>query len=320
MKLVLGGLVSAVCLWLAVRGIEWSQMADAFARTRPIPLLLATVVGFAGACARAWRWHYILAPIKAVPGWRLVSPTLIGGLANNVLPARLGEVVRAHVLGKTEGVSRIAVLGTIVYERIVDVFATLLVLALALVFVPGPEWLRSGGLLLLAANTLLLAVVVAMVVRRSAFVALLTRLLDRFIPTRREAVVRVVDSTLDGLQVAAHLPSVLPIALSSIVIMAGSVLPVWFALDALDIDVAWHAALTATAFISLGSMLPAAPGNVGPIQYACVLALALYGIPQGDAAAFSFAYHATQYLPVTLVGALLFWRQQYTWSELTETS
>ena len=80
-------------------------------------MVVATLVDIG---ARGARWQALLAPIAAVPYRRVLGYTYIGYLANNILPARLGELVRSHALGEGEGISRTTVLGTVVVERIVD--------------------------------------------------------------------------------------------------------------------------------------------------------------------------------------------------------
>jgi hypothetical protein len=86
-----------------------------------LPWLCLAVVGVgADLVFRALRWQRLIAPIHPVPLRRLSGYMLVGYLANNVLPARLGELVRSHYLGDREGISRSATLGTVVVERVVD--------------------------------------------------------------------------------------------------------------------------------------------------------------------------------------------------------
>jgi uncharacterized membrane protein YbhN (UPF0104 family) len=101
-QLGLGGAVSLVCLWLAFRGLALAEVGRALAGARF--WLLALALCFAGVGVRAVRWRRLLLPVAAVRSSRLFPIVVIGYMANDVLPARLGEVVRCSVLRRREGV------------------------------------------------------------------------------------------------------------------------------------------------------------------------------------------------------------------------
>ena len=97
--------------------------------------------------ARGARWRALLAPIAPLPYRRVLGYTYIGYLANNVLPARLGELYRSHALGEGEGVSRTTVLGTVVVERVVDTVMVVAIAALAVVVLSVRGVMSSAVLL-----------------------------------------------------------------------------------------------------------------------------------------------------------------------------
>ena len=115
--------------------------------------MLATTLVDIGA--RGARWQTLLAPIAAVPYRRVLGYTYLGYLANNVLPARLGELVRSHALGEGEGISRTTVLGTVVVERIVDTVMVVAIAALSVLVLSVRGVITSAVLLGLAFVTLL---------------------------------------------------------------------------------------------------------------------------------------------------------------------
>ena len=82
-----------------------------------------------------WRWHYLLRPIKTIPLGRLFPIVCIGYFGNNVYPARAGEVIRAFVLRRNDGVSVSASLATVIIERVFDGLVMLLFVFFALPFV-----------------------------------------------------------------------------------------------------------------------------------------------------------------------------------------
>jgi uncharacterized protein (TIRG00374 family) len=130
----LGVLISIVFIWLALRGLRLEEFWDSVKQANYFWLLPGIAVYFVGVWVRAWRWHYLLGPIKKIPTRAMFPITAIGYMGNNIYPARAGEVLRAVILKRKEGVSVSASLATIIVERIFDG-----VVMLAFVFVNLPE-------------------------------------------------------------------------------------------------------------------------------------------------------------------------------------
>src|SRR5690606_8053237 len=136
----LGVLISVVFIWLALRGLHLEEFWESVRRANYAWLLPGIGVYFVGVWVRAWRWHYLLGPIKKIPTRTMFPITTIGYMGNNIYPARAGEVLRAVILKRKEGVSVSASLATIIVERIFDG-----VVMLAFVFVNLPELARLTG-------------------------------------------------------------------------------------------------------------------------------------------------------------------------------
>ncbi|MCA9729706.1 MAG: flippase-like domain-containing protein, partial [Candidatus Eisenbacteria bacterium] len=159
-KVTLGVLLSVLFLWLAFRHANLGEVWAAVRSARyiwMIPMVAITMVSFA---LRAWRWRYLF------PGTRpsfgpLFRSTLIGFMGNNVLPARLGELMRVYAIGQSAGASRSVALGSIVIERILDMGMLLVLFAIVTSAGRLPAEVRSWGLyLLLIAGPILLGVVI----------------------------------------------------------------------------------------------------------------------------------------------------------------
>ena len=144
-KLLIGVLSSALFLWLAARGIDWHQFGQALRRTRYLYLVPAIVLTMLGHFSRAVRWKYMMSPVRECRIQPLWSATAIGFMVNNLLPARLGELVRAFAIGRSQRISRSAAFATIVYERVVDVFVLILLLWFSMVHISGPAWLSRSA-------------------------------------------------------------------------------------------------------------------------------------------------------------------------------
>jgi uncharacterized protein (TIRG00374 family) len=239
-------------------------------------------------------------------------------MVNNLLPARLGELVRAFVIGRSQRVSRSASFATIVYERVVDVFVLIILLWFCMVRISGPDWLARSAEILVAFNLALFVLLWAMVRWRERFRLLIARAVRPFpVETQRRMHVSA-DSFVSGLGVVTKPAAALPIAALSIAVWGCAVLGVWCCLLAFQLQLPPLASVFMIVLISLGSMIPSAPAFLGTMQYACVIGLGVYGIERADALAFSAVYHATQFFPITAAGVYYAWRSHLHWSELRE--
>src|SRR3990172_12910603 len=130
----LGVLISAVFLFFVVRKLDWVGFWLTLKTANYWWIIPGVAVYFVAVWARAWRWHYLLKPIKAIKTGVMFPITCIGYMGNNIYPARAGEVLRAVVLKRKEGVPISASLATIIVERIFDG-----VVMLGFVFINLPE-------------------------------------------------------------------------------------------------------------------------------------------------------------------------------------
>lgn len=315
-KLLIGIAVSALFLFLAARGIDRAEFTDAFRGIEYIYLIPAVVFTMLGHYSRAHRWKYMMLPIRRLPIGPLWSATAIAFMVNNLLPARIGEFVRAYAIGKSEGISKSAAFATVVYERVVDVFVLIILLWFCLLRISGPAWLPRSGIILIVFNGLLLATLYGMVRYKTRFRAILERI-TRPLPERFARRIRDwADAFVDGLGVVTSARAAVPIAVFSVAVWGFATLGVYFAVLAMGLDLPIMANILLIVLISLGTMIPSGPAFLGTMQYACVVGLGFFGVAQGQALAYSTVYHATQFFPITAAGLYYAWRAHLKFSEI----
>ena len=123
------GIVISLFFMLMLLGkIDFNQLWTALLRVDYRFIVLAVVANFASYLLRAVRWHYLLIPEKRIPLSSLYSATIIGYMANNLLPARLGEFIRAYILAQKEGLQTATVFASLVIDRLFDGFTVMLIL------------------------------------------------------------------------------------------------------------------------------------------------------------------------------------------------
>ncbi|MCP5006779.1 MAG: flippase-like domain-containing protein [Planctomycetes bacterium] len=130
---LLGIIVSVSCSWLFVRKVEWTSLNRAFTEAKYIYVIPTIIILFASHYVRSIRWSWLLAPVKRVTIINVFSAIIIGFMANNILPARVGEIIRPLMIGKKENIRLSTVAATVIIERVFDVLS-LIVLATATLF------------------------------------------------------------------------------------------------------------------------------------------------------------------------------------------
>lgn len=313
-KLVLGLVFSAFFLWLAFRDARLKEVWQALLSARywlMVPVVALTLLAYA---LRAWRWRYLLASVQEMRFAPLFASTMIGFMGNNVLPARLGELLRAHSLGRSTKVSRSAALASIVVERIFDIFVLLLLFGGILVFRGLPPEIRSWGLILLVAVT---PVGIALVLYRSHSGPFL-KLIDLLIPVRLRPRTREMALNFrQGLGIfGSFRPMLLALVFSVLMWLTLAAISV-LCLVALHLRLPAEAGLVVLVVMAIGTMIPSAPGYIGTLQYAGTLALLPYGVDRSVALSFTLFYHASQWFPVTVIGLIYFLREHFSFKQLS---
>jgi len=299
-KLWVGLAVSAALLWVAARGVSLDEVWGELRRVQPVWLIPLVASIFVRFWLTAVRWQLLLRPVKHVGIHRLFGVTMVGFMANNLLPARLGELVRAYALGRTEGLPGSLPFATIVIERVFDGFTLLLFLMGGLSFLrPSPTLLWAAGL----TGGLYLGVLGGLLLLRSGRgLGVLTRAVEA-LPARVAAPLRgLLESFRLGLGVLGNARALGGVALLSLLIWGVNAAGVQASFAAFALDLPPHAAFLLLGTIAVALVLPSAPGYVGPLQVGTVEGLALLGVGRDTALSLSIVYHLANYVPITLVG------------------
>ena len=320
----LGIVISLVFLYLALRGLRLDEVGGALQGANYWWLLPGVAVYFLAVWARAWRWHYLLHPVKSISTQTMFPIVAIGYMGNNIYPARAGEVLRAVVLKRREQLPVSASLATIIVERVFDG-----VVMLSFVFLNLPELAR------LTADSGFVGDIQSLAIwGAAAFLgALALFLLAAMFPERTETLVnglvkimapdrfqeRILDLSgrfLGGLE-SLHSPrEALMVFLTSVVIWLLETGKYWFVMHAFPFEVSFFALMLMNGIVNLATTIPSAPGYIGTFDAPGIAVLAAYGVDRALAAGYTLVLHVALWLPITALGAYYLaqegiqWRQQ----------
>lgn len=308
LSFAVGILISVVAIWLLFRGIDYDKLMSALKHANYWWLLPNIFFVVFAMYQRAWRWRVMLQPVKRVEYSKLLAATCIGFMANNILPFRLGEFVRAYSLAyQDKEVSKSASLATIFIERMVfDLVALLMIFGgvLAVTKVKIPEDMRVGTWL-----AILIALVgigaVGLLARRPGQVGnLITRYLSFLPDSVKESIKSIVLRFSDGLKFVMQAKSATSVMLHTMFLWICMGASNYFVFIAFGFDdrLTLETSFFMLVVVSISILIPSSPGFVGVYHVGVILTLKLYGIEGAEANAFALVLHAAQYFPITLMG------------------
>ena len=317
LKFWIGLVVSLVFLFLAFKDQKFDQIWTALVEADYRWLIPALAIYFVGVYLRAERWHYLLRPLQKIPTRRLFPVVVIGYMANDILPVRMGEVVRSYVLEQREGTTKTGALATIVVERIMDGLTMILFLAVASFFHPinkeieGVE--RLGSLIFIG----LIIAFLAMASSRPLMKKLETFGLNLLPASIRPKLAGVADSFIDGLQVLRQWRDLLAVFVLSIVAWGCEAAMYWFiALSFPQLNLGWEAILMTVAAANLFTLIPSSPGGVGPFEFGAKSVLVgVFNTSANLASSYVILVHAALLFPITFWGVYYWIHENFSLSQ-----
>ena len=324
--LIAGILVSIICSWLFARKIEWSSLGEAFREAKYIYIFPTVIILFISHYIRAIRWEVLLSPIKRVSVLNLFSANMIGFMANNVLPARLGEVIRPIMIARKEKIKVSTSLATVAIERVFDILGVIVIASLLFCFLPSDNETNSQAVILqlkkwsaimaflgiCAITTLFL---LSLYPKRAG--AVFEKLLFVFPHHLRDKLVNMLQSFISGLQVFDHKTKLLWAGALSIVIWLLNAASIYVLCYSFDIGLSFAGSCFVAVCLALAVALPQAPGFIGVFHIATQKSLDVFGIDLSSAQSFAILLWAINFVPITITGLLFLWREGISFGEMS---
>jgi uncharacterized protein (TIRG00374 family) len=310
----IGALSSALFVWLTLRGVEPDRLAEALGKAHYGYAAPAALLAYLIIWIRALRWRVLLLGIKTIRPASLFKATIIGFMANYLLPARVGELVRAYLIGSREDVATSSAFATVVMERLLDVFSILVVFGLVTLLIRFPHGhpeleraLQAAAYLLFAAALGVVGLLWLLKRRMAWLLPFLQRSLGRHFPRAAASVGELLQSFARGVGPVKGRRHVMAIAVHTVLLWCLSASVIVLLAEGFGLDLPWEASWVMLVALAFGVSVPSAPGFVGTFHYAAVLCLQLYGVERSQALSFAIVLHAANILPVCALGMVFLW-------------
>ena len=304
-KNIFAGLViSALFLYLAVRGIDVSEFIETFKFAKYNYFFLVVAVMLLVHYLRSYRWGVIIESLVKYRQGPLLAISSVGFMAIGVLPARLGEFVRPYLVKQKSGVRMSSTMATIVVERVFDMLTIMVVLFVVVLRISLPPIIFKTGIITLSISFSVLAVLIFLAVKKEFSLEKIDRILTMAPSRLQKPLFRMAHSFIEGLQILPDIKKTLYVIVLSIVIWLSIGLSAYVLFFSFGFNLSLIKACALTVIIALGVMLPAAPGFVGTYHYACVLGLTFFGVSKPEALSYAVALHFLQFIPIVVLGLL----------------
>lgn len=327
-RFIVGMLVGILLLVLFASTADIHEMLVALKSANYAYVMMGITAYLVSLWFRTIRWRILLMNTKQIKTRRLFPVVIIGYMVNNVLPFRIGELVRSYYLSRRESVSTATGLSTILIERVMDSLALLLLIGATSFFVPLSTPLTkfslstnidSTVLIILFTLPFIITFICLVLVALNRKVAI--RLMDyvaQFLPKSFKAsFIQVTEKLLDGLKALTDKRQITKSLLISIPIWLAESTLFYFIAFSLNIDEGFYglvalftASILVTGITNIVSSIPAAPGGLGIFEL--VARETLVYMPHGtigrpEAAAFAAITHACLLLPPIIMGQVFLW-------------
>ena len=325
LKIWLGVVISGFFIWLTFREIDYGALWMAMKRADYLYLLPTVILTIILFYFRSLRWGNILEPIKKIGIYSLFSATSIGYMANNILPARIGEFARAYAIGKEEEISVSASFATIVIERILDLLAVFILLFVVLNIISFPaeniefeQLMRKGGTIAILVFICMIAFLYFFQKNTDFFKKIVFSIVKPYSKKVAIKLLKLMNSFASGFSVLQKGSHIIRIIIYSVVIWFLSAIPIHWILLSFGHELPLSISFFILVLIGFAVSVPSAPGYVGTFHFACSKGLELFNIPGEEALSVAIVLHAVNFFPITIIGAFFLWKDNISLKEAEE--
>jgi uncharacterized protein (TIRG00374 family) len=307
LQTVIGLLVTGGIVWLGLTRIDLSETVAAFAVVRVGFVLAGGGLIVAVIAIFAVRWRVLLPKSPSVPARFVFCYLMIGYTMNAIIPLRLGDLVRAYLLGRRHGIAVSTTLSTVVVERFFDVVAIVIIGVLISTMLDLPPLVEVG----LRTFAFFGVAGVSLLYGLSFWDQWTERLAwlnaDASRPRWLGAALRRLDYFCSALAVLHDWKRL--VATSVLTLAGWSVLSAALTMFTLSfgLKVPYLAGSLIMVATSLGASIPSAPGSTGVFHVLTVLALSVWSVPTEEAVAVGVLAHGVTITLHIVLGVLCAW-------------
>lgn len=290
----LGYTLAAVCLYWVLRDLDLRELLHRVAEMDLFWVAAAIFFDVLSYICQGLRWKLLLRPVGKITVLRTTQAIYAGLFVNEMLPMKLGEIVRAYLISRWTSAKLSSVVPSILLERLFDGVWLAVGIVITILFVPLPRRLVEAG------DVFGVAILVALVT--VTLLVLGGRRPSANNSTPKKGFLTLIQSISCELRIASQTRGALLAFVLSLVLLLLQGFSFWFVMRAYGLHLSFLMGLAVFIIVHLGTLVPTAPANVGSYQFFTVLGLTLFGVEKATAAGFSLVVFAVLTAPLWAIG------------------
>jgi len=315
-KVIFGILISALLVYLSVRGINLQDVLNDLNKIQLTYVILFLFLIILMQYLRSYRWGVILQPMEKIDQLSLFSVTSVGFLAIAAIPARIGELARPYLISQKSSVKMSSALGTIIVERVLDSFTVLGIAVLLLFFIDLPSWMIHSSIIFFLLALAIFCFILFMILRRKEALQLVNKVLAILPGRLADKIDELLHSFINGLQIVTNINLLLYLIFLSVAVWLLDVLAIYVLFLAFGFHLPVIASFVLMIILIVGIAIPTAPGFIGNWHFACVLGLSLFSVAKVEALSFAVVYHFLSMIVVMVLGVIFIPFNKFSISEM----
>ena len=264
---VLGLLISAFFIYLSLRNINFPALFSALFSSSIFLLILAFFLNLVDICFRSFKWYYILN--KKISFIEAIKSLSLGYSANNLLPAKLGEFVKAYYLRKQTGIR--GSLGAITLERVLEGLTLVIIFGVLLLFFVNNQWLSTIFITGLIIFLILFVILLGLVFKKTLVLKIVSKLKISFLTES-------VNKFIAGFDTIKSMSYLVKITMLSFCVWFFQAITFFVLSRTISLDLSFLVVLLVVCVSNLATVIPSGPGGIGILEYAVIVLLSFFGI------------------------------------------
>lgn len=294
----IGIAISLLLVFLLVKQVDFVNVSQALRQTSVFWLLISLMFYWAEILIRILRWKRILASVDSTIRYSSISNSFcVSAAANNIFPFRLGDILRAHLVGVQRNIPRYSLLGTIVLEKMIDVVAVLLLTcwgAFGVLSQLGAISKVGFAFLLAGAGLVVLGGIYSVTKNRFFSNRLVLFFHERLGHFKK------------GFSILLKPKNLSLVFFETLLIWSFNTLAIWAIIKSLGVTLSASEVLLLEGITGLAAAIPSAPAGIGTLQYAFLLTFSMMHLDKSVGVAASLLVQGVLLGSITFVGVLIF--------------
>jgi len=316
LKLLLGFVLSAAGLYYAFRKLDWAVFLEQLTQVHLIWIFLAIILMVYSVWIRALRWKLILEPIESIDTHTLFGSCMIGYFGNNVLPFRLGEILRAYSISRNRSISVSSAVGTLILERLLDMLGLITLMGFLMMIYPLTGWVNGIAYGIIFGTICLFVIILLFGKISNEHQSKIQNFVDRHSGITQK-IYQFLLNIMDGLTALKNTKHVYLIIFYTIVSWAIYYIDAWMIAKALQVDIGLIGIGIVLVTATLSIIIPAAPGFIGTYHAAIVyVGTTVFALTLSKAQAFAIIIHSIGFVPFVLIGSIYFFKSSMHLSDI----